>query len=69
MRRRSESNAAFTDNQPQYPDFQRYFNADFMRVQDVFITTRHLPDLTRHIPAAYPVIEEIVEGGSVKSCV
>jgi hypothetical protein len=27
-----------------------------------FFTIRHLPDLTRHLPAYYSVIEEIVEG-------
>src|SRR5665647_533543 len=61
-RRGSESNGVFTDCQPQYPDLQGYFNPDLTRVQALFITIRYLPDLTRHIPAAYSVIEEIVEG-------
>jgi hypothetical protein len=61
-RRGSESNGAFTDCQPQYPDFQGYFNTGFTGVQAVFDTIRHIPGLTRRIPAAYPVIEEIVEG-------
>jgi hypothetical protein len=61
-RRGSESNGVFTDCQPQYPDFQGYFITGFTGVQAVFITIRSLPDLTRHIPAAYSVIEEIVEG-------
>ena len=38
------------------------FNADFTGVQALFETIRHIPDLTRHIPGAYSVIEEIVEG-------
>jgi hypothetical protein len=61
-RHESESNAVFTDCQPQYPDLQGYFNADFTGVQVVFNTIRQLPDLTRHLPAAYSVIEEIIEG-------
>jgi hypothetical protein len=61
-RRGSESNGVFTDCQPQYPDLQGYFNTGFTGLQAVFITIRHLPDLTRQIPAAYSVIEEIVEG-------
>jgi hypothetical protein len=31
-------------------------------VQQVFDTIRQLSDLTRHLPAGYSVIEEIVEG-------
>ena len=61
-RRGSESNAVFPDCQPQYPDLQGYFNSDFTGVQALFGTIRHVPDLTRHLPAAYSVIEEIVEG-------
>jgi hypothetical protein len=61
-RRGSESNEVFTDCQPQYPDLQSHFNADFTRPQKVSDTIRQLPDLTRHIPVAYSVIEEIVEG-------
>src|ERR1035437_892059 len=61
-RRGSESNGVFTDCQPQYPDLQGHFNIDSKGLQEIFGTTRHLPDLTRHIPAAYTVIEEIVEG-------
>jgi hypothetical protein len=61
-RRGSESNEVFTDYQPQYPDLQGYFNADFKGPQAVFTTTPHLPDLTRNLHAAYSVIEEIVEG-------
>jgi hypothetical protein len=61
-RRGSESNGVFTDCQPQYPDFQGHFNTGFAGIQALFITIPSLPDLTRHIPAAYPVIEEIVEG-------
>jgi hypothetical protein len=38
------------------------FNADLTRVQAVSNTIRQLSDLTRHLPAAYSVIEEIVEG-------
>jgi hypothetical protein len=56
------SNEVFTDYQPQYPDLQDYFNADFTRVQAVFNTIRQLPDLTRHLPGYYSLIEEIVEG-------
>ena len=56
------SNEVFTDCQPQYPDLQGDYNADFTGVQAVFNTIRPLPDLTRHIPVVYPVIEEIVEG-------
>jgi hypothetical protein len=58
----SESNDVFAGCQPQYPDLQGYFNIDIIGVQAVFVTTRHLPVLTRHAPAAYSVIEEIVEG-------
>jgi hypothetical protein len=61
-RQGSESNDAFTDYQPQYPDLQGNFNTAFAGVQDHFGTTRPLQDLTRHIPVAYSVIEEIVEG-------
>jgi hypothetical protein len=61
-RRGSESNEVFTDCQPQYPDLQGDINADFTGLQAIFNTIRSLPDLTRHIPAAYSVIEEIVEG-------
>ena len=61
-RRGSESNEVFTGHQPQYPDLQGYFNAVFAGVQGVFVTIRHLSDLTRHAPATYSVIEEIVEG-------
>jgi len=62
MRRGLESNAFFTDCQPQYPDFQGYFNAGFSSVQAAFITIRQLSGLTRHLRAHYSVIEEIVEG-------
>src|ERR1035438_5053395 len=58
----SESNDVFTDYQPQYPDLQGDFNFDFTGVQAVFNTIRQLPDLIRHLPAYYSVIEEIVEG-------
>jgi hypothetical protein len=61
-RRGSESNEVFTDCQPQYPDLQEDINADFTGLQEVSDTIRPLPDLTRHIPVAYSVIEEIVEG-------
>jgi hypothetical protein len=61
-RRGSESNEVFIDYQPQYPDLQGYFNADFTGLQAVFSTIRSLPDLTRNLPAFYSVIEEIVEG-------
>jgi len=61
-RRRSESNEVFTDYQPQYPDLQGYFTADFTGVQAVYGAIGTLPDLTRHIPTANSVIEEIVEG-------
>jgi hypothetical protein len=61
-RRGSESNEVFTDCQPQYPDLQGDFSADFTGLQEVSDTIRHLPDLTRHIYGAYSVIEEIVEG-------
>jgi hypothetical protein len=61
-RRGSESNEVFTDCQPQYPDLQGYFNADFMGLQEVSVTIRSLPDITRHLSAYYSVIEEIVEG-------
>jgi hypothetical protein len=62
MRRGSESNDVFTDCQPQYPDLQGNFNIGFTRLQVVFRTTRHLPDLTLRLHPAYSVIEEIVEG-------
>jgi hypothetical protein len=45
-----------------YPDLQGYFNTAFAGDQAVVGTTRPLPDLTRHIPVAYSVIEETVEG-------
>jgi hypothetical protein len=61
-RRGSESNGAFTDNQPQYPDFERNFTPDFTRLQASFTTTPHAPDLTCHAHGYYSVIEEIVEG-------
>jgi hypothetical protein len=61
-RRRPESNEVFTDCQPQYPDLQRYFNTGFTGVQALYETIRHIPDLTRHTPAAYSVIEGFVEG-------
>jgi hypothetical protein len=61
-RRGSESNGVFTDCQPQYPDLQGDFNANFTGLQEVSGTIHHMPDLTRHVPAAYSVIEEIVEG-------
>jgi hypothetical protein len=61
-RRGSESDDAFTGCQPQYPDLQGCFNIDSTGLQEVFSTTRHLPDLTRHIHNAYSVIEEFVEG-------
>jgi len=61
-RRGSESNAVFTDYQPQHPDFQGCSNTDFTGVQAVFVTTRQLSGLTRHVPPFCSVIEEIVEG-------
>src|ERR1039457_1883262 len=61
-RRGSESNGVFTDYQPQYPDLQGHSSIDSKGLQAVFGITRHLPDLTRHIPVAHSVIEEIVEG-------
>jgi hypothetical protein len=61
-RRGSESNEVFTDYQPQYPDLQGCFNFDFTGVQAFINTIRSLSDLTRHLPAYYSVIEEIVEG-------
>jgi hypothetical protein len=61
-RRGSESNDVFIGCQPQYPDLQGFYNIDFTAFQEVFVTTRHLPDLTRHLHPAYSVIEEIVEG-------
>jgi hypothetical protein len=61
-RRGSESNDVFSGCQPQYPDLQGYFNIDFTGLQALFGTTRHTPDLTRHLHPAYSVIEEIVEG-------
>ena len=57
-----ESNGVFTDCQPQYPDSQGDFNADFTGLQEVSDPIRQLPDLTRHLTAYYSVIEEIVEG-------
>jgi hypothetical protein len=57
-----ESNDTFNDCQPQYPNLRGYFNSDSKGVQAVFVTTRHLPALTRHAHPAYSVIEEIVEG-------
>jgi hypothetical protein len=42
--------------------YRGYFNTGFTGHQAVFCTTRHLLDLTRRIPTAYSVIEEIVEG-------
>jgi hypothetical protein len=51
-----------TGYQPQSPDLQENFKADFMAVQEVFVTTRPLPDLTRHMHGTYSVIEEIVGG-------
>jgi hypothetical protein len=38
---RSLSNVIFTDCQPQYPNFQADFNADFIRVQEVFSLPAH----------------------------
>jgi hypothetical protein len=61
-RRGSESNEVFAVCQPQYPDLQGHFNIDFTSVQALFTITRHAPALTRHLPAAYSVIEEFVEG-------
>ena len=61
-RRGSESNEVFTDYQPQYPDLRGDFKPDFTGLQEVSNTTRQLPDLSRHTPAYYSVIEEIVEG-------
>ena len=61
-RRGSESNAAFTDFQPQYPDLQGFFSIDFKGVQALFATIRPLPALTRRAHPACSVIEEIVEG-------
>ena len=58
----SESKDVFTDCQPQYPDLQGDFNADFTGLQEVSDPIRQLPNLTRHVPAASSVIEEIVEG-------
>jgi hypothetical protein len=61
-RRGSESNGAFTDCQPQYPDLQGYFNTGFTGVQALSDTIRFNSSPTRHAPTAYTVIEEIVEG-------
>ena len=58
----SESNGVFTDCQPQYPDFQGYFNSGFIGVQGLFAAIRQLSDLTRRTHGFYSVIEEIVEG-------
>jgi hypothetical protein len=41
---------------------ERAMVKDCCAYQAVSNTTRHLPDLTRRIQAAYTVIEEIVEG-------
>ena len=60
--RESESNGAFTDYQPRYPNLQGDFNAGFTGVQEVSNTIGPLPDLTRHLHPAYSIIEEIVEG-------
>jgi len=61
-RRGSESNAVFTGCQPQYPDLQGNSNPGFTGVQALFDATSQLSGLTRHLPAFYSVIEEIVEG-------
>jgi len=61
-RRRSESDDVFSGCQPQYPDLQGYFNIGFTGVQALLDTIQLNPAHTRHTPAAYPVIEEIVEG-------
>jgi hypothetical protein len=58
----SESKEVLSGCQPQYPNLQGYFSFDYAGVHVDFSTTRHLPDLTRYKPAAYSVIEEIVEG-------
>jgi len=50
-----ESSDVFTNNQPQYPDLQGYFNADFTVVQEIFNTTRSLPHLTRRLHDYYSV--------------
>jgi hypothetical protein len=60
--RGSVSNEDFADCQPQYPDLQGEFNIGFKGLQEVSGTIRPNSPPTRHIPAAYPVIEEIVEG-------
>jgi hypothetical protein len=44
------------------PDLQGNFNIDFTGVQAVSDTILLNPPPTRHTPAAYSVIEEIVEG-------
>jgi hypothetical protein len=62
LRRASESDDVFTDNQPQYPDLQGFFNTDFKEVQEVFGTIPSIPDLTRRLHPYHSVIEEIVEG-------
>ncbi|MDB6026693.1 MAG: hypothetical protein JWM68_2916 [Verrucomicrobiales bacterium] len=61
-RREAESNDVFFSDQPQYPDLQEHFAIGFKGLQAVSTTTRHLPDLTRHLHHAYLVIEEFVEG-------
>jgi hypothetical protein len=61
-RRGSESNGAFTDCQPQYPDLQGHFNIGFTELQSLSDTVRHMPNLTRRTPTTYSVIEEIIEG-------
>jgi hypothetical protein len=61
-RRGSESKGAFTDYQPQCPDLQGDFNVGFTGVPALFETIRLNSPPARHTPAAYSVIEEIVEG-------
>jgi hypothetical protein len=51
-----ESNEVFIDCQPQYPDLQGDFNADFTGLQEVSDTIRHLPYLTCYLPVYYTVI-------------
>ena len=58
----SESNEAFADDQPQYPDLQGNINAVPKGAQAVSASIRALPDLTRQSPVTYSVIEETVEG-------
>jgi hypothetical protein len=57
-----ESNGAFTDCQSQHPDLKGDFNNGFTGVQEVSGTIRLYTARTRHIPVAYSVIEETVEG-------